>query len=123
MRRPTWMLLLDSCALRDPYLGNGSKIFSAGGYTFAVTQPCGIGSGLFRALGVGAGLQPTTAEFGIQAGDFVVQPRLFLEGAYTTNFYREDPRSQVSGQTTELTDVFMMQLRPGIGMYNPGFSR
>ena len=123
MRRPTWMLLLVFALCAIPTSVTAQKFSQEAGTPSRLLSPAGLGPDYSGLLGVGVGLQPTSAEFGIEAGDFVVQPRLFLEGAYTTNFYREDPRSQVSGQTTELTDVFMMKLRPGIGMYNPGFSK
>lgn len=92
--------------------GNASRLLS----------PAGLGPEYSGLTGVGIGLEPSSAEFGLKAGDFVIQPRLFLEGAYTTNFYRSDPRSIVNNVPTPLVDVFMLQLRPGMGLYNPGFT-
>ena len=123
MRRPTWMLLLVLALCAIPNSVTAQKFSQEAGTPSRLLSPAGLGPDYSGLLGVGAGLQPATAEFGIKAGDFVVQPRLFLEGAFTTNFYREDARSLVSERTTELTDVFLMHLRPGIGMYNPGFTK
>jgi hypothetical protein len=123
MRRPTWMLLLVLALCALPNSVTAQKFSQQTGTPSRLISPAGLGPDYSGLLGVGIGLQPSTAEFGIEAGDFVVQPRLFLEAAYTTNFYREDLRSRVSGLTTELSDVFMLKLRPGIGMYNPGFSK
>jgi hypothetical protein len=47
-----------------------------------------------------------------------VQPRLFVESLYSTNFFREDPRNE----GTELSEVMALHLRPGVAIYNPGFT-
>ena len=86
-------------------------------------SPAGLGSDYSGVAGAGIGLTSGHAKLGVKVGDFVLQPRFFVEGAYSTNFFREDSRSTVSGQVTPLSDVFMLQLRPGVGIYNPGFSK
>lgn len=66
----------------------------------------------------GEGLPNTRPKFGIRAGDFVVQPRLFIESMYSSNFFREDDRNVNS----EISDVMALHLRPGLAIYNPGFT-
>ena len=66
----------------------------------------------------GEGLPNTRPKFGIRAGDFVVQPRLFIESMYSSNFFREDDRNT----DVELSEVMALHLRPGVAIYNPGFT-
>ena len=97
------LLCLPSYAHASPNTSLGSPT-SLGAY-----------SGVTRT---GEGLANTRPKFGIRAGDFVVQPRLFVESMYSTNFFREDPRNE----GTELSDVMALHLRPGVAIYNPGFT-
>jgi hypothetical protein len=67
---------------------------------------------------IGEGLTSSRPKFGIRAGDFVVQPRLFVESFYASNYFREDERNE----GVVLSDVVAMRLRPGVAIYNPGFT-
>ena len=77
-----------------------------------------LGSMYSGAMGIGEGVTSSRPKFGIRAGDFVVQPRLFVESFYSSNFFREDERNL----GVALSEVMAMRLRPGVAIYNPGFT-
>jgi hypothetical protein len=79
-------------------------------------SPASLGaySGVVRT---GEGLPNSRPKFGVRAGDFVIQPRLFMESTYSTNYFREDPRNE----GVAVSEVMSLHLRPGVAIYNPGF--
>lgn len=90
------------------------------GASARLISPAGLGPQYTGLSGAGRGLGDRTAKYGIKAGSFVLQPRLFLETAYDTNFFRVDVRTVgLSGFATP-TGVFLLHLRPGLGLYNTG---
>jgi hypothetical protein len=64
------------------------------------------------------GLESDLPNFGVKAGDFVLQPRFFLEGLFSNNFFRSDPETTDSGVNQQEVPVFSFHLRPGFGMFN-----
>lgn len=84
-----------------------------------LASPVSLGPRYSGLLGAGAGLGGERPKFGMKAGEFVIQPRFFLEGAYSTNYFRADTRNE---QDEEL-GVFATHLRPGLAIFNPGFDK
>ena len=88
-----------------------------------IISPAGLGPAYSGLTGAGVGLQSVTPQFGFKAGDFVIQPRFFLEGMFTSNFFREDTRNVGSdGNAVETDPVFAFHLKPGIAIFNPDYS-
>jgi len=71
-------------------------------------------------MGSGRGIKNTVPGLGsgIRAGEFVLQPRFFVEGQYRTNFFK---RSADSTTENEIIGAFTTHLRPGIALLNPNF--
>ena len=62
-----------------------------------------------------SGMGLGSEEFGLKAGEFVIQPRFFLETAFSSNFFRVDTRDE------EELGVFSLHLRPGLAVFNPEY--
>jgi hypothetical protein len=94
--------------------GDGARIIS----------PAGMGPQYTGFTGATLGLGSEDApSYGVRVGDFVLLPRLFVMGTYTSNFFRVDERTLSGrGNATE-TGAFLLQLRPGVGLYNPNFTK
>jgi hypothetical protein len=54
-------------------------------------------------------------DYGFKAGEFIIQPRFFVETAYTTNFFHADTRD------AEEQGLFTLSLRPGLAVFNPNY--
>jgi len=80
-------------------------------------SPAGLGPRYSGLVGAGVGLLSKKPRFGVTAGEFVIQPRFFLEGEFRTNFFREDSRAD------DPDAVFALHLRPGVALFNPEFDR
>jgi len=80
-----------------------------------IISPAGLGPSYTGLTGSGVGLVSKKPSFGIEAGDFIIQPRLFLEGSYRTNFFRSDPRAG------DPQGVMSLHVRPGLALFNPQF--
>ncbi len=82
-----------------------------------VISPAELGGSYTGVVGTGRGLPPRTPSFGFEAGIFVIQPRLLVEGEFSTNFFKVDSRnSNVSEK-----GVFSFHLRPGVAIFNPSY--
>ena len=68
-------------------------------------------------VGSGLGLMDVP-DYGVKLGEFVIQPRFFVEGTWQSNFLRVDTRT--TGQSGE-TGVFALHLRPGLAVFNPTY--
>lgn len=75
----------------------------------------GIGGGYSGFVGAGVGLLSRKPQYGIEAGEFILQPRFFLEGEYRSNFFRQDSRN------ADAVGAFTMHVRPGVALFNPQF--
>lgn len=78
-------------------------------------SPAGLGPRYSGLVGAGVGLLSKKPRFGISAGEFVIQPRFFLEGEFRSNFFRVDARNG------DPTGVFSLHIRPGVALFNPEF--
>ena len=88
-----------------------------------IISPAGLGPTYSGYAGAGVGLQSITPQFGLKAGAFVIQPRFFLEGAFSSNFFRVDTRNVTSNNVAVKTDpVFAFHLKPGIAIFNPDYT-
>jgi len=81
-----------------------------------IISPAGLGPRYSGFLGSGLGLVSKKPNYGISAGEFVLQPRFFLESEYRTNFFRLDERDG------DPTGVMALHVRPGVAMFNPDFT-
>jgi len=81
-----------------------------------IISPAGLGPSYSGFLGSGLGLVSRKPNYGISAGEFVLQPRFFLESEYRTNFFRLDERDG------DPTGVMALHVRPGVAMFNPDFT-
>ncbi|TNF29646.1 MAG: hypothetical protein EP329_15290 [Deltaproteobacteria bacterium] len=82
-----------------------------------VMSPAGLGPAYSGLTGAGVGLLSKKPEYGVNAGDFIIQPRLFLEAAYRSNFFRVDTRN---GDTE---GAMILHIRPGVALFNPQFDK
>ncbi len=82
-----------------------------------IISPAGLGPSYSGLTGAGMGLTSKKPKYGIEAGDFVLQPRFFLEGGYRTNFFRTDSRD------AEPEGVMELHVRPGVALFNPSFDK
>ena len=80
-----------------------------------IISPAGLGPSYSGLLGAGIGLVSKKPRFGLQAGEFVIQPHFFLESEYRTNFFRVDARNG------EAEGAFSLHARPGVALFNPEF--
>ncbi|MFO0750258.1 MAG: outer membrane beta-barrel protein [Myxococcota bacterium] len=80
-----------------------------------IISPAGLGPRYSGLVGAGVGLLSKKPRFGIAAGEFVIQPRFFLESEYRSNFFREDSRNG------DPDGVFSLHVRPGVALFNPEF--
>lgn len=88
-----------------------------------IISPAGLGPQYSGYSGAGIGLQSIKPQFGFKAGDFVIQPRFFLEGAFTSNFFRADTRNLTTNNVAVTEEpVFSFHLKPGIAIFNPDYS-
>jgi hypothetical protein len=78
----------------------------------SVTDLGGRYSGL---VGAGVGLLALTPNFGLELGDFVLQPRLLLESEYRSNFFRQDSRNG------DAVGAMALHVRPGLAVFNPQY--
>lgn len=81
-----------------------------------IVSPAGLGPRYTGFLGSGLGLVSKKPNYGITAGEFVLQPRFFLESEFRSNFFRADERN------LDPTGVMALHVRPGIAMFNPDFT-
>ncbi|MGM0574835.1 MAG: hypothetical protein ACQEXJ_03770 [Myxococcota bacterium] len=84
-----------------------------------VISPGSLGAEFSGLTQAGMGLPRTTPKYGLRAGEFIIQPRFFVEGAYTSNFFRVDTRDE----TAEEEGVFSLHLRPGLAVFNPEYDK
>jgi len=77
----------------------------------------GAGAGYSGFVGAGVGLMSRRPQFGIEAGDFILQPRFFLETEYRTNFFRQDSRNGAA------VGALTLHARPGFALFNPKFDK
>src|SRR5262245_26043904 len=80
-----------------------------------ILSPAGLGPRYSGLLGAGVGLLSKKPRFGVSAGEFVLQPRFFLESEYRSNFYRVDSRDD------DPEGAFALHARPGLALFNPDF--
>ncbi|MCC6620107.1 MAG: outer membrane beta-barrel protein [Deltaproteobacteria bacterium] len=82
-----------------------------------ILSPAGLGPRYSGLVGAGVGLVSKKPRFGVTAGEFVIQPRFFLEGEFRTNFFRVDSRA------SDPEGVFALHIRPGVALFNPEFDK
>lgn len=82
-----------------------------------IMSPAGLGPSYSGLTGAGVGLVSKKPQFGVAAGDFIIQPRLFLEGSYRSNFFRVDTRN------ADPEGAMTLHLRPGVALFNPQFDK
>lgn len=80
-----------------------------------IISPAGLGPRYSGLVGAGIGLLSKKPRFGVTAGEFVIQPRFFLEGEFRSNFFRVDSRNG------DPEGVFSLHVRPGVALFNPEF--
>jgi len=80
-----------------------------------IISPAGLGPRYSGLLGAGVGLLSKKPNFGVMTGEFVLQPRFFLEGEYRSNFFRVDTRN------ADPDGVFSLHIRPGVALFNPDY--
>lgn len=78
-------------------------------------SPAGLGPRYSGLIGAGVGLVSKKPSFGVSAGEFVLQPRLFLESEYRSNFFRIDPRNG------DPEGALALHVRPGLALFNPDY--
>ncbi len=79
-------------------------------------SPAGLGPRYSGLVGAGVGLLSKKPNFGISAGEFILQPRFFLESEYRTNFFRVDSRDG------EPEGAMALHVRPGVAVFNPDYN-
>ncbi|MCB9727555.1 MAG: hypothetical protein H6744_02545 [Deltaproteobacteria bacterium] len=82
-----------------------------------ISSPAGLGATYSGAIRAGTGLPSTAPRYGIRLGDFVLQPRFFLQGSYTSNFFRVDTRNA----NVQEEAVLALDIRPGLAIFNPNY--
>jgi len=82
-----------------------------------IISPVGLGPQYSGLTGAGVGLLSKKPLYGVEAGDFIIQPRLFVEGAYNSNFFRVDTRND------DPQGVLAFHFRPGVALFNPQFDK
>ena len=82
-----------------------------------IISPAGLGPSYSGLTGAGVGLVSKKPLFGVAAGDFIIQPRLFLEGSYNSNFFRVDTRN------ASPEGALTLHVRPGVALFNPQFDK
>ena len=75
-----------------------------------IISPAGLGPSYSGLTGAGVGLVSKKPLFGVAAGDFIIQPRLFLEGSYNSNFFRVDTRN------ASPEGALTLHVRPGVAL-------
>ena len=78
-------------------------------------SPAGLGPRYSGLVGAGVGLLSKKPGFGVAAGEFILQPRFFLESEYRSNFFRVDTRD------TDPEGAFALHVRPGLALFNPDY--
>ena len=76
-------------------LGMGTAAMATTAPLHRIVSPGAFGPGYAGMLGAGRGIRTTVPGLGvgIRAGEFVLQPRFFVEGNYSTNFFRRSLNS------------------------------
>lgn len=119
--RPGLALVARAALLAFVVLGTGQasaqEVTGDNNKHHRIVSPAGLGPSYSGLAGAGIGVGTVQPTIGIRAGDFVLQPRLFVEGKYSTNFFRVDTRN-VDG---EEIGVFAFHIRPGLALFNPEF--
>ncbi len=82
-----------------------------------ILSPAGLGPRYSGLLGAGVGLLSKKPSYGISAGEFILQPRFFLESEYRSNFFRSDPRN------ADPEGVMALHVRPGVALFNPDYDK
>jgi len=82
-----------------------------------VMSPVGLGPTYSGLTGAGVGLLSKKPKYGVMAGDFIIQPRLFAEGSYRSNFFRVDTRND------DPEGALTFHIRPGVALFNPQFDK
>jgi len=106
----TWILILGVGSTA------GAQQFEQGWSDPRLISPAGLGPRYSGLLGAGVGLLSKKPRFGVSAGEFILQPRFFLESEYRTNFFRVDSREA----TPE--GAFSLHVRPGVALFNPDYN-
>jgi hypothetical protein len=75
----------------------------------------GLGGAYSGFVGAGIGLLSRKPQFGIEAGEFILQPRFFLESEYRSNFFRQDSRN------ADAVGALTLHVRPGVALFNPQY--
>jgi len=78
-------------------------------------SPAGLGPRYSGLVGAGVGLLSKKPSFGVSAGEFVLQPRFFLESEYRSNFFRVDARN------ADPEGALALHVRPGLALFNPDY--
>ena len=81
-----------------------------------ILSPAGLGPRYSGLLGAGVGLLSKKPSFGVSAGEFVLQPRFFLESENRSNFFRVDSRE------SDPEGVVSLHARPGVAVFNPDYN-
>ncbi len=81
-----------------------------------IISPAGLGPRYSGLLGAGVGLLSKKPRFGVSAGEFILQPRFFLESEYRSNFFRVDTRE------ADPEGVVSLHVRPGVALFNPDYN-
>lgn len=81
-----------------------------------IISPAGLGPRYSGLVGAGVGLLSRKPRYGLTAGEFILQPRFFLESEYRSNFFRVDSRTQ------DAEGAFALHVRPGIAVFNPDYN-
>lgn len=95
--------------------GAKAQTFEQGYDDPRIISPAGLGPSYSGLIGAAVGLVSKKPRFGLQAGEFIIQPRFFLESEYRTNFFREDTRNGPA------EGAFALHVRPGVAIFNPEF--
>ncbi len=112
-----WLTLACFGLAFSPTLVNAQH-FEQGLQDPRLISPAGLGPSYSGLNGAGVGLLSRKPLYGVEAGDFILQPRFFLEGSFRTNFFRIDERN---GGTPE--GVFTLHVRPGVAFFNPQYDK
>ncbi len=116
MVRPGIIIALMWGALSGLATPASAQEFAQGWQDPRIISPVGLGPRYSGLVGAGVGLLSKKPNFGITAGEFILQPRLFLETDYTSNFFRADKRN---GDTEGAASL---HVRPGLAVFNPDYN-
>jgi hypothetical protein len=105
------LALLLASTVRD----GRAQEFAQGWQDPRIISAAGLGPRYSGLVGAGVGLLSKKPNFGITAGEFILQPRFFLESEFTSNFFRADQRNG------EPEDAMTLHVRPGLAVFNPDY--